>query len=313
MKLLFCAALFCITLHSISAHGQTPNLQQVTTEGATTDKDITLYKGLSFGSLSYGLNFLTNGGSRWLIRHEWTESTGNIGSDLAIHSYDDGGNHLRNNLYIKRNSGNIGIGTNNPQSTLDVAGTTTSTIFQIINNAAHIGYIGRGGTITGGWSSTPDVFAITSMRDIALGGWGKSDGLWKGAALYINSDNGNILINQTSQTNTAYKLDVAGNVRANKVVVNTTGADFVFAPEYKLSSLQELEKFILQHRHLPGIQPASEMQQNGLDVGDNQTRLLQKIEELTLYVIDLHKKVTEQQAVIQQQEKSIRALQSAER
>ena len=55
---------------------------------------------------------------------------------------------------------------------------------------------------------------------------------------------GNVLIGKTSQTNTSYLLDVAGNIRANKLVVNTTGADFVFAKKYHLIPLNELEKYI---------------------------------------------------------------------
>jgi hypothetical protein len=100
---------------------------------------------------------------------------------------------------------------------------------------------------------------------------------------------GNVLIGKTSQTNTSYKLDVNGNIRANKVVVNTTGADFVFDSSYSLLQLDSVENYIRQNRHLPGIAPASEMQSQGIDVGENQTRLLQKIEELTLYIIELNK------------------------
>ena len=100
---------------------------------------------------------------------------------------------------------------------------------------------------------------------------------------------GNVLIGKTSQTNTSYKLDVNGNIRANKVVVNTTGADFVFDSSYSLLQLDSVDNYIRQNHHLPGTSPASEMQSQGIDVGENQTRLLQKIEELTLYIIQLNK------------------------
>ena len=96
---------------------------------------------------------------------------------------------------------------------------------------------------------------------------------------------GNVLIGKTTQTNTSYKLDVNGNIRANKVVVNTTGADFVFDPAYQPPSFDSLRSFIQAHHHLPGIPAASEMQQQGLDVGTNQALLLQKIEDLTLYIL----------------------------
>ncbi|HEX3007802.1 MAG TPA: hypothetical protein VHO90_09330, partial [Bacteroidales bacterium] len=100
---------------------------------------------------------------------------------------------------------------------------------------------------------------------------------------------GNVLIGKNTQTNTSYKLDVAGKIRADEIVVNTTGADFVFEPTYNLRSLPELETFIKQNKHLPEIAPAKEMQENGVSAGEMQAKLLQKIEELTLYVIELKK------------------------
>ena len=98
------------------------------------------------------------------------------------------------------------------------------------------------------------------------------------------------MIGETSQTNTAYKLDVNGNARIDQVVVNTTGADYVFDPGYRLIPLKELDLYLQQH-HLPGIAPAGQMQKDGLDLGDNQTRLLAKVEELTLYAIDQQKQI----------------------
>jgi len=112
---------------------------------------------------------------------------------------------------------------------------------------------------------------------------------------------GNVLIGKTSQTNTSYLLDVAGNIRANKLVVNTTGADFVFAKKYHLIPLSELEKYIQQNKHLPGIEPAREMNKGGVDVGKNETKLLQKIEELTLYMIEIKKEMEQTKKVMQNQ------------
>jgi hypothetical protein len=102
---------------------------------------------------------------------------------------------------------------------------------------------------------------------------------------------GNVMIGKTSQTNSTYKLDINGNARANKIVVNTTGADFVFDSAYQLPKMDSLNAFIQKYHHLPGIQPADEMQKQGLDVGDNQMRLLQKIEELTLIIIEQNKRI----------------------
>ena len=113
----------------------------------------------------------------------------------------------------------------------------------------------------------------------------------------INND-GNILIGKTSQSNANYKLDVAGPVRANEIVVNTTGADYVFDEDYKLKTLSEVETYIQENGHLPDIPSAEEMQTNGMAVGELNTKLLEKIEELTLYVIELKKKTEEQDHLI---------------
>jgi hypothetical protein len=99
-----------------------------------------------------------------------------------------------------------------------------------------------------------------------------------------------ILIGKTTQTNTSYLLDIAGKMRADEVKVNTSGADFVFDKNYILSPLSEVECFIKQNKHLPDIAPAAEMQTNGISIGDMQAKLLQKVEELTLYSIAQEKK-----------------------
>jgi hypothetical protein len=108
---------------------------------------------------------------------------------------------------------------------------------------------------------------------------------------------GNVVIGRnlwnSPQVNQSYKLDVFGGLRANSVTVNSTGADFVFANNYKLMSLKELEDFIQKNKHLPNIKPAIEMQQKGVDINELQIGLLQKVEELTLHIIQLNKRIEE--------------------
>lgn len=110
-------------------------------------------------------------------------------------------------------------------------------------------------------------------------------------AVFSITTQGNVLINKVTQLNTSYKLDVAGKVRANEVVVNTTGADFVFANNYKLNTLKEVELFIKANKHLPGIPSAEEMTEQGMEVGELTKTLLQKVEELTLYIIEQQKHI----------------------
>ena len=94
-----------------------------------------------------------------------------------------------------------------------------------------------------------------------------------------------------------YKLAVKGKIIAEEVKVKLHGTwppDFVFERDYKLMSLKDLEKYLEQFKHLPEIPSAAEMKnEDGIAVGDFQMKLLQKIEELTLYIIDLQKQINE--------------------
>jgi hypothetical protein len=88
------------------------------------------------------------------------------------------------------------------------------------------------------------------------------------------------------------KLSVNGNIKTQKLIVTQTGwSDYVFEPAYQLRSLADVEKFIKKNKHLPDIPSTKEVGEKGISVGDNQALLLKKIEELTLYVIDLNKEV----------------------
>ncbi len=87
----------------------------------------------------------------------------------------------------------------------------------------------------------------------------------------------------------SYKLAVNGKIRAKDVVVETGWSDFVFEDDYELKPLNEVEIFIQTHKHLPDIPSAEEVSENGVALGDMQALLLQKIEELTLYMIEMDK------------------------
>jgi hypothetical protein len=89
-------------------------------------------------------------------------------------------------------------------------------------------------------------------------------------------------------------LTVNGNIHAKEVKVDLTvpAPDYVFEGEYNLRSLDEVEVFIKQQKHLPGIPSAATMEKNGIDVGEMNMLLLKKVEELTLYVIELKKEIS---------------------
>ncbi|CAG0984435.1 MAG: hypothetical protein HND27_05720 [Bacteroidetes bacterium] len=83
-----------------------------------------------------------------------------------------------------------------------------------------------------------------------------------------------------------------GNVEAKDVRVKVLGwCDYVFTSEYKLQSINELEKYIKQHQHLPNIPSAKEVMEKGISLSDMNTRLLKQIEEQALYIIELNKRL----------------------
>ena len=110
-------------------------------------------------------------------------------------------------------------------------------------------------------------------------------------------------------SNPTYPLSVNGQIQSKEIRVETGWSDYVFEKNYKLRSLSEIEKYIQQHQHLPGIPAAKEIQENGLPVGEMNTKMMEKIEELTLYTIQLEKRINQQQLQIQKQERKLSFLQ----
>lgn len=90
-----------------------------------------------------------------------------------------------------------------------------------------------------------------------------------------------------------YLLAVDGRIICEevRVQVSTSWPDYVFADDYQLPKLPDLEKYIQENRHLPGVPAAATVETSGLDVGDMQRILLEKVEELTLHVIELNKEI----------------------
>lgn len=105
-----------------------------------------------------------------------------------------------------------------------------------------------------------------------MGGWTSSmpEGRWAGAF------GGNVWISSD--------LHLNGKLKMDNWTLETP--DYVFADDYKLRSLDEVEKFIEKEKHLPEVQSAKEMKEEGVDIAELNMTLLKKVEELTLYLID---------------------------
>jgi hypothetical protein len=216
-------------------------------------------------------------------------------------NFTTGPNATTDNIIMTINGSNVGIGSTTPTSKLEVAGKIRSIGAGSASGSFEAANVQNGNTYfttnTTSGNGYINLNKLDGTTTVFLNSLGQS---------YFNG--GNVLIGKTSQTNIGYKLDINGDARANKLVVNTTGADFVFDSTYSLPTLQQVEAYIQQHHHLPQIASATEMQKNGIDLGDNQTRLLQKTEELTLYIIQQDKIIIEQNAQLQSLESKMAGL-----
>jgi hypothetical protein len=130
-----------------------------------------------------------------------------------------------------------------------------------------------------------------------------------------STSNGKIYLGDSAvypSTTGNYKLFVEGGILTEKVKValrsTSNWADYVFADNYKLMPLKEVEKFVNANKHLPGIDSASELSKNGLDLAEMQSKQMQKIEELTLYIIDQNKTIEKNQKEMEALQLQVKAL-----
>ena len=116
-----------------------------------------------------------------------------------------------------------------------------------------------------------------------------------GDALSIQESTGSVLIGKPANVTqyAQFKLNVDGRIIAEELKIKDSGnwPDYVFDADYDLLPLNALEQEIKSSGHLPGIPSAKEVEENGIFIGDMQKRTIEKIEELTLYILELHKEV----------------------
>lgn len=174
--------------------------------------------------------------------------------------------------YMSFVSGKFAIGTNNPTRPLEVRSGQSGNVNSRLLRLAESSFTDRYDFSL----ETDDYLRLNNgANDSPIMAWSK----W-----------GSVGIGTT--TTGTHKLAVEGSIGARKVKVEATGwSDFVFDNNYVLPNLQELELFISKHRHLPEIPSEKEVKENGIDLGEMDSKLLQKIEELTLYLIQQDKEI----------------------
>jgi len=202
-------------------------------------------------------------------------------------------------IFADFNTGNVGIGTTTPTAELEVKAKANQ------NAEIHIN------------SSTTNRPSIIRFQDAGNNSWGfLSQYPSQGSFTLYNYQNNtrSLIVNSNNQvgigtaTMGSHRLAVGGTIGAREVKVESgTWSDFVFKEDYPLKDLKEVEAFIHQNQHLPDIPSEAEVMENGIELGKMDAKLLQKIEELTLYTIQQQKEIetikTENQKLKQQLEK----------
>ena len=197
-------------------------------------------------------------------------------------------NYPSNSSITVTSGGNVGIGTANPVDLLTVGDGTAATGISV--NGANSG---SNGAYIWGLASGAREWLVSSLR-----GWtgGGTLGLGVGTigavpfAVFTSltermriDSNGNVGIGTSSPQ---YLLSVNGQIGVKDVIVTSSGwSDYVFHPGYRLRPLSEVNAYIKANHHLPEIPSEAEVKEKGVSVADMQAKLLAKIEELTLHMI----------------------------
>lgn len=165
------------------------------------------------------------------------------------------------------------------------------------SNAANLVSIGHNGTDgvleTGGGSNARLQVNVQSAKTVQFGG----DIL---VANHIGVGTTNFF-----EGNREYKLNVNGQIRAKAAHIYPAWADYVFESGYELMPLDEVEAYIGEHGHLPGMPAGAEVETDGIDVGEMQAKTLEKIEELTLYLLELKRENALLQAEMEELRKEV--------
>ena len=196
---------------------------------------------------------------------------------------------VNNGTNIFFSTGNVGIGSNTPNAKLEIANNGSATnLFIRSTNTSPWGYASIFETTkmpNGVYGDTKAIAihqkdATTVSENIVL--WGNGNASFQGSVCIGTTNPGSM------------KLAVNGTIGARVVRVTQTTPfpDFVFESDYNLMPLNELEQYVKTNKHLPEIPRAVEVvADNGIDLGEMNTKLLQKVEELTLYIIEQNKRI----------------------
>lgn len=236
-----------------------------------------------------GSSFIASSAIRFITSETWTSTA--RGSDMRFYTTKNGTTTFSEKMRLT-GDGHVGIGTATPLQNFVVTGDNPAMIIghnasSHLSNSVESGriYFDEGVNTTSGrcgfemhYDGSTNKFEINSGCTAFVNN------------LTITRSTGNVGIGTANPTN---KLDVNGIIRGNEVIVETGWADYVFQDDYKLKPLSEVEAFIKENKHLPSVPSAAKIQEKGAHVAELMTKMMEKIEELTLYSIEQKKEIDE--------------------
>jgi hypothetical protein len=235
--------------------------------------------GTTSPAASRQLHINSNSGANVRLQSQYAvwdiQSDAFTNGNFGILNYTSGTADLTKSFVINGSSGNFGIGISNPSYKFQVAGGAIA-----LDDDQPL----RGG---GRWLISGNQTAVT----VGTANPGLNLRFMSGAdnpRIFVDGTTGNVGIGTTSPNQ---KLTVNGTIYGKEVKVDLSvpGPDYVFEENYKLPSLEEIKTYIDQHKHLPEVPSAKEMEANGINVGEMNMLLLKKVEEVMLHLIDLKK------------------------
>lgn len=214
-------------------------------------------------------------------------------------------NFSNSSLLTATADGNVGVGTFTPNAKLEVRGTilssgTNSNLDVTDPVRGNISYLANSGQMVIGWNRNAGAGETDFISNQGLGGQGgfafynyDNSGVEK--QLMWVQGNGNVGIGTNDPK--GYKLAVNGGVIATAVTVKVNSAwpDYVFKKDYQLPSLTDVKTYIDQNQHLPEVPSEEQIAKEGLNLGEMNKLLMKKVEELTLYLIEIKQEVKELQ------------------
>jgi hypothetical protein len=243
-------------------------------------------------SVTFGKNNISSAFGQFTIGQYCLNLTGNTtGWNLTepLFVVGNGSPGVLSNALTMLKNGNTGFGISNPVDRVSIGGT-----LRMNNNNIYLsGDANHGLGYYAVYTGTGNYASYTVDGPVLYG--------YKGGALGTNqAGNKNIALSWLANGNVgigtsnpgSYRLAIEGKAGAREfVVTNASWADFVFESDFNLKPLNEIKKYIEANKHLPEIPTAVEIEKNGLNVGEIQAKQMQKIEELTLYIIQQNERI----------------------